>query len=314
MSVPPKYSDVAAQYGSADDHDEGVNAPLLGAQSKSKGKQSFDAADAALISQSAMAGSSRNAWMDQPDDDIPDDFKVGVNVSDCDEEIRRAFLRKVYAILLVQLALTSVVGGVLNLHPGAKEYVQNNAWIVITSIIGSFASLAGVYFKRHSYPANMIVLALFTFFESIMVGTTTTYYDGKVVIQAVIITAGVFVGLTLFTFQTKLDFSGLGPFLFAGLMGLITAGFVQIFLPFSHGLDVAIACGGVLIFSGYILYDTQQIMKRLSVDEAILGEHSATSRHATELTIYSELATLPRRAQPVPLHSPHREYSLDVLS
>jgi FtsH-binding integral membrane protein len=77
--------------------------------------------------------------------------------------------------------------------------------------------------------------------------------------------------LTLFTFQTKLDFSGLGPFLFAGLIGLITAGFVHIFIPFSKGLDLVIACIGVLIFSGYILYDTQQIMKRLSVDEAILA-------------------------------------------
>lgn len=90
-------------------------------------------------------------------------------------------------------------------------------------------------------------------------------------VQALIITVGVFVGLTLFTFQTKLDFSGLGPFLFAGLMGLITAGFVQIFMPFSKTLDLVFACIGVLIFSGYILYDTQQIMKRLSIEEHILG-------------------------------------------
>jgi FtsH-binding integral membrane protein len=62
-----------------------------------------------------------------------------------------------------------------------------------------------------------------------------------------------------------------GPFLFAGLMGLLTASLVQIFLPFNANVDLAIAGFSVLLFSGFVLYDTQQIMKRLSVDEAILG-------------------------------------------
>lgn len=55
-------------------------------------------------------------------------------------------------------------------------------------------------------------------------------------------------------------------------MGLITAGIVGIFLPFGKTTDLVIACIGVLVFSGFVLYDTQNIMKRLSVDEAILGK------------------------------------------
>jgi FtsH-binding integral membrane protein len=69
------------------------------------------------------------------------------------------------------------------------------------------------------------------------------------------------------------DFNFLGPFLFAGVMGLITTSFVQIFLPFSANFDLFVASFSVLIFSGFVLYDTQQIMKRLSVDEAILVSH-----------------------------------------
>lgn len=53
-------------------------------------------------------------------------------------------------------------------------------------------------------------------------------------------------------------------------MGLITTSFVQIFLPFSANFDLFVASFSVLIFSGFVLYDTQQIMKRLSVDEAIM--------------------------------------------
>jgi FtsH-binding integral membrane protein len=60
-------------------------------------------------------------------------------------------------------------------------------------------------------------------------------------------------------------------------MGLITTSFVQIFLPFSANFDLFVASFSVLIFSGFVLYDTQQIMTRLSVDEAILVSHSTLS-------------------------------------
>ena len=71
--------------------------------------------------------------------------------------------------------------------------------------------------------------------------------------------------------QTKYDFEGLGPWLFAGLMSLMATSLVSIFFPFGNTTDTIIAAGGCLIFSGYILYDTSAIMKRLSPDEAIMG-------------------------------------------
>lgn len=272
MSSPPTYTN-PPQYGAVGD-DTPDTAPLLGSSSKAaapKGAHGIGADDLAAATLAAQAGSSRNAWMDQPaDDDLPDDFKVGVNVADCDEVIRKAFVRKVYAILLVQLSLTAVVAGAL-MFPGPKAFIQSNPWIVIVSMIGSFASLFGVYWKRHNYPANFLILALFTVFESIMIGSVTSLYDAKVVVQALLITVGVFVGLTLFTLQTKMDFSSFGSFLTAGLFGLIGTSLVGIFLPFNQTFELIVACIGVVIFSGFILYDTQQIMKRLSVDEAIMG-------------------------------------------
>ena len=67
------------------------------------------------------------------------------------------------------------------------------------------------------------------------------------------------------------DFSSFAPFLFAGLMGVLTASLVHILLPFNANIDLGVACFSVLLFSGFVLYDTQQIMKRHSVDEAILA-------------------------------------------
>lgn len=178
MSSPPKYTN-PPQYGAVGDEEAADTAPLLASGSK-KGP-GFGNDDFTAAALAAQAGSSRNAWTDQPrDDDLSDDFKFGVNVADCDEVIRKAFLRKVYAILLVQLGLTAAVGGAL-MFEGPKAFVQSNPWILWVSLVGSFASLFGVYWKRHNYPANFFILALFTFFEAIMVGTATSFYDAKIV-------------------------------------------------------------------------------------------------------------------------------------
>jgi FtsH-binding integral membrane protein len=54
-------------------------------------------------------------------------------------------------------------------------------------------------------------------------------------------------------------------------MGLFTTSLIQIFIPFSSGVDLVIAGFSVLLFSGFVLYDTQQIMKRLSSDEWVMA-------------------------------------------
>ncbi|EIW72118.1 vacuolar protein [Tremella mesenterica] len=248
MSSPPRYTDEPAP--------------------GSKPAKTYGAATTDLESSvPLLASTSRNAWMDQPaSDELPDDFKIGVLVIDCDEEIRRAFVRKVYSILSIQLLATAIVSAVLRL-PAAVAFHQDHPWMIYIPMLGSFAALGGVYWKRHQHPANLILLGLFTMFEAMLVGTVVSYYDSKIVLQALFITLGVFAGLTLFTFQTKFDFSSFGPFLFAGIMGLLTASLVSIFLPFDANLDLGIACFSVLLFSGFVLYDTQQILKRFSVDE-----------------------------------------------
>ena len=67
--------------------------------------------------------------------------------------------------------------------------------------------------------------------EAYTVGTIVTFYDTTIVLEALLITVGLFAGLTLFTLQSKWDFSGMGPFLFGGLWALVLAGFVMLFFP-----------------------------------------------------------------------------------
>jgi FtsH-binding integral membrane protein len=94
---------------------------------------------------------------------------------------------------------------------------------------------------------------------------------GAVLTQAFIMTAGVFGALTAYAWFSRKDFSFLAGFLVVGIIGLLLASLVYVFIPGSTGLGFAIACGGVLIFSGFTLYDTSQIMHRYPTDEYVGG-------------------------------------------
>lgn len=63
----------------------------------------------------------------------------------------------------------------------------------------------------------------------------------------------------------------MGPWLFGGLIALVMTGFVGVFVPFGRTMDLIYSLFGTLLFSGYIVYDTYQINKRLSPDEYIMG-------------------------------------------
>ncbi|EGO25500.1 hypothetical protein SERLADRAFT_465769 [Serpula lacrymans var. lacrymans S7.9] len=212
---------------------------------------------------------------DQPaEGELPDDFKYGVTVSESSAEVRNAFVRKVYTILFCQILATCIVAGGLSQSFSAIVWVQTHTWVFYVSLFGTLVNLGLLYWKRHSHPINFALLSTFTLLEAFSLGVVVAFYNNAIVLQALLITLGVFLGLTLFTFQSKYDFSGLGPWLFGGLMALLMTGIVGVFIPFGRTMDLIFAIGGCLIFSGYIVYDTYVINRRLSPDEFIMGSIS----------------------------------------
>ncbi|KAF9010601.1 UPF0005-domain-containing protein [Cyathus striatus] len=237
-----------------------------------KNYHSTEDARSPLLGNSAQASSSAGGIFDQPaHGDLPDDFKYGVSVSESSLEIRQAFVRKVYTILLSQILATCIVGGIISQSPSAIFWVQTHTWAFYVPLFGTLVNLFLLYWKRHTHPWNFVLLSTFTVMEAFTLGVVVAFYDNKIVLQALLITLGVFIGLTLFTFQSKYDFSGMGPFLFGALIAMCMAGLVGIFIPFSRGVDLAFAIMGCLLFSGYIVYDTYIINKKLSPDEYIMG-------------------------------------------
>ncbi|KAG6857699.1 hypothetical protein H0H87_004115 [Tephrocybe sp. NHM501043] len=218
------------------------------------------------------SSSGAGGYHDQPSEgDLPDDFKYGTTVSDSSPEIRNAFVRKVYSILLCQILATVVVAGGISQSPQILFWVQTHIWAFYVPLFGTLVNLGLLYWKRHSHPLNFVLLSAFTVLEAFTLGVVVAFYDNVIVMQALLITLGVFIGLTLFTFQSKYDFSGMGPFLFGGLIALVMTGFVGVFLPFGKTMDLIYAIGGCLLFSGYIVYDTYIINAKLSPDEFIMG-------------------------------------------
>ncbi|KAJ2702943.1 hypothetical protein H4R19_005331 [Coemansia spiralis] len=207
-------------------------------------------------------------------DDIPDDFKYGVTVGQSDLSIRHAFVRKVYTILTVQLLATTAIGGYMRHVDATSGFLLQHVWTVYAAMFGTIASMLGLWWKRHSHPANIGFLSAFTACEAYTLGAVTAFYSTPVVLQALAITLGLFVVLTLFTLQSRYDFSRMGPILFFALWAVLLVGLVQIFLPFNRTFDLVVAVITALVFCGYILFDTHMIMNRLSPDEYIMASVS----------------------------------------
>ncbi|KAI0886264.1 inhibitor of apoptosis-promoting Bax1-domain-containing protein [Annulohypoxylon maeteangense] len=203
------------------------------------------------------------------DDNIPDDFKFGGSVAEATIEIRNQFIRKVYTILTAQLIATAAVSGLSFWSTGYKTWIQSHPALVWASLAGSIVFLLLTYWKRKSYPTNLLFLSAFTLMEAYSVSVIVSFYETSIVLNAAILTGGIFVFLTLFACQTKYDFTSWMPYLFGALWGLLLFGFMAAFMPYSSTGELIYGGLAALIFSGYILVDTQLVMRKHHVEEEI---------------------------------------------
>jgi FtsH-binding integral membrane protein len=195
-------------------------------------------------------------------------------VAEATLDIRMAFVRKVYSILTVQLLLTAVLSSLSFFVAGYKTWIQSNSWMMWLSLFGAIGFMLLTFWKRKSYPTNMIFLGAFTAMEAYSVSVITSFYDSRIVVEALILTLGIFVALTLFACQTKYDFTSWMPYLFGALWVLVIFGFMAAFFPHGSTTELVYGVVAALIFSGYILVDTQLVMRHYHVEEEIAASIS----------------------------------------
>ncbi|KAF3784244.1 BI1-like protein [Nymphaea thermarum] len=189
-----------------------------------------------------------------------------------ENELRWGFIRKVYGILATQIVLTTLVSAVVVLHPPINETLKNSPGLALGLSLVPLILMVPMYIYQQKHPLNLIFLGLFTVFLSLSVGVACANTQGEIVLEALILTSAVVASLTGYTFwaaRKGKDFSYLGPVLFAGLILLIVTGFIQAFFPLGSTSVAIYGFFGALIFSAYIVYDTDNLIKRFNYDEYI---------------------------------------------
>lgn len=137
------------------------------------------------------------------------------------------------------------------------------------SLFGAIGFMLLTFWKRKSYPMNLLFLGGFTALEAYSVSVITSFYDSRIVLEALVFTLGIFVILTVFACQSKYDFTHWAPYLFGALWIAIIFGFMAAFFPQNSKVELVYGCVTALIFSGYILVDTQLVMRHYHVEEEI---------------------------------------------
>uniref|UniRef100_A0A672GY07 Protein lifeguard 2 n=1 Tax=Salarias fasciatus TaxID=181472 RepID=A0A672GY07_SALFA len=182
-----------------------------------------------------------------------------------DRNIRRVFIRKVYAILMIQLLVTLAIVALFTFCDPVKDYIQSNPgwyWASYAVFFVTYLILSCCSTPRRQFPWNLILL---TIFVSVTHTHTHTriYYNTKSVVMCLGITAAVCLLVTVFSFQTKLDVTSCQGVLFVFCMVMLLSGLVLAFvLPFQYvpWLDATYAVLGAILFTMFLAFDTQLLM------------------------------------------------------
>jgi uncharacterized protein len=140
---------------------------------------------------------------------------------------------------------------------GATLFASPVKWVIMLAPL-AFVMLLSFRAYKMSVGATQASFWAFAAVMGLSLSSIFLVYTQQSIAQVFFVTAAAFAGLSLYGYTTKSDLSAWGTFLIMGVIGLVIAGLVNIFLQ-SPALTFAISCLGVLIFAGLTAYDTQQI-------------------------------------------------------
>lgn len=205
-------------------------------------------------------------------------------------ETRLNFLKKVYSLLFVSI-LFACGGAYMGMTSLAPAIARNYFLFSILEFGMIFFAMA----VRQREGLNLFALFGFAAMSGMLPGpylALLAQTQPGVIVQAFIMTVGIFGGLTLYVFTARKDFNFIGGFLFAGLLAIIIGGVANIFMA-SSVVHLAISACGVLIFCGFILYDTSNIVLRYPSNEYVAG---TLSLYLDFLNLFLNLLSLLSRA------------------
>ncbi|XP_039350833.1 protein lifeguard 3-like [Mauremys reevesii] len=198
-----------------------------------------------------------------------------------DKRVRHTFIRKVYTIISVQLLVTVGIIAVFTFVSPVHTFVQRNIAVYYSSyavFLVTYLVLACCQGPRRRFPWNLILLSIFTLAMSFMAGTIASMYDTTAVLIAMVITAKVAIIVTVFCFQTKVDFTSCtGLFCVLGIVVVLTSIVTAIVLYYKYiqWVHMVFAAVVAIAFTLFLAYDTQLLVGNkqfgLSPEEYVFG-------------------------------------------
>jgi FtsH-binding integral membrane protein len=173
----------------------------------------------------------------------------------------RDYMLRIYNYMASGLALTGIVAYVAAMG-GRDSFIAHIyhtpvMWLVILAPLG-LVMLLSYGIGRLSAAAAQGLFWVYAGLMGLSLSTVFLVYTGESIARVFFITAGTFAAMSLYGYTTRRDLSQFGSFLFMGLIGIVIASLVNIFLA-SPGLSFVISVIGVLVFTGLTAYDTQTI-------------------------------------------------------
>ena len=181
------------------------------------------------------------------------------------DEGLRAHMNKVYGLMSVAMVVTAGVAWAVGSSEQLFSILRNPVtgsmtilgWVAMFLPLGMVFAF-GALINRMSAAAAQLFFYAFAAAMGLSLAWIFQVFTGVSITSTFLITAIAFAGLSLYGYATKRDLSAMGTFLMMGLIGLLVAMVVNIFLA-SSALAFAISVIGVLIFAGLTAYDTQNI-------------------------------------------------------
>lgn len=171
----------------------------------------------------------------------------------------RKYMLGVYNYMTAGVAITGLMAYVVSTQPALMQAIFGTGLGYVV-IFAPFVFILALNFGIHRMSASTVQLVFWAFASVMGVSLSTIFmnYTDASIVRVFFITSAAFAGLSLYGYTTKRDLSGFGTFLVMGLIGIIIASIVNIFLV-SSALQFTISVVGVLVFAGLTAYDTQRI-------------------------------------------------------
>jgi len=192
-----------------------------------------------------------------------------ITISQARQDAASIFLAKVFNWMAVGLGITGIVAYATAATGLAARIINSPLFLIIAlGTLGLVFFLSARIDKIQASTASALFVA-YSVLNGLFFSTIFLRYTGASIASTFVITAGMFGAMAVYGLVTKRDLSGWGSFLFMGLIGLIIASIVNIFLK-SSGVYWVTSMIGVLIFTGLTAYDVQKI-KRMG-EEGIMSQ------------------------------------------